>query len=121
MSTKMLAVRGAFTLVLIWCAYQLAAQSEASLQVEIRDAASGEIVPAMVCITSLADHKWRTPPDGTAAPPYSKVRDFYDPNPWTAGQIGPVRLTSAEFRDNQARVPIYDGQSSYPYWHEPAA
>jgi hypothetical protein len=121
MSSKTVALRSSFLVLLIWGGYHLTAQSEASLAVEIRDDASGEIVPVMVCITSLADHKWRTPPDGTAAPPYSKVREFYDPAPWTPGQIGPVRLTTAEPRDNQARVPMYDGRNSYPYWHEPAA
>ena len=118
---KLLVLRGSLLLMLIWSGYHLTAQSEASLSVEIRDAASGEIVPAMVCISSLADHKWRAPPDGTIAPPYSKVRDFYDPAAWTPGQIGPVRLTTAEPRDGQARVLMYDGQNSYPYWHEPAA
>jgi hypothetical protein len=121
MSKRILVLRGSLFLLLIWGAYHLTAQSEVSLSVEIRDAGTGEIVPAMVCVTSLADHKWRTPPDGTVAPPYSKVRDFYDPAPWTPGQIGPVRLTTGEPRDNQARVPMYDGQISYPYWHEPAA
>ena len=62
-----MALRGSLLLLLIWGAYHLTAQSEASLSVEIRDA-SGEISPAMVCITSLADGKWRTPPDGTTAP-----------------------------------------------------
>ena len=107
----MLALRGSLLLLLIWGAYHLTAQSEASHSVEIRDA-SGEISPAMVCITSLADGKWRTPPDGTTAPPYSKVREFYDPAPWTPGQIGPLRLTTAEPRAGQARVMMYDGQIS---------
>ncbi|HEY3838414.1 MAG TPA: CehA/McbA family metallohydrolase [Bryobacteraceae bacterium] len=116
-----LALRATLLALTIWGAYHLTAQSEANLSVEIRDAATGEITPAMVCITSLADHKWRTPPDGAYAPRYSRVRDFYDPAPWTPGQIGPVRLTTAKPRDNQARVPAYTGSDSYPYWHEPAA
>lgn len=121
MSPRLFALRGSFFALLIWGAYHLAAQSEASLSVEIRDAATGEIIPAMVCVTSLADHKWRTPPDGSVVPPYSKVREFYDPAPWASGQIGPVRLTTAEPVDVQARVKMYDGQITYPYWHEPAA
>lgn len=48
---------------------------EGTLTVEIRDAASGQITPAMVCITSLQDNKWRTPPDGRVAPPYTLVPD----------------------------------------------
>lgn len=121
MKTRTLLLRGAFLVLLGWAAYRSAAQSEASLSVEIRDAATGQVVPAMVCITSLADHKWRTPPDGSAVPPYTRVRDFYEPKPWKPGEIGPVRLTSAEPQDFQARVQMYDGQISYPYWHEPAA
>lgn len=118
---RIIALRGLLAVMLVWSAYHLTAQAEGSLSVEIRDGAAGEIVPAMVCVTSLEDHKWRTPPDGSVVPPYSKVREFYDPKPWTPGQIGPVRLTTAEPRDGQARVMMYDGQTSYPYWHEPAA
>jgi hypothetical protein len=121
MSLRLVFLRTAFIALSIWGAYHLTAQSEATLAVEIRDGAMGEMIPAMVCITSLADHKWRTPPDGSAVAPYSKVREFYDPAVWKPGQIGPVRLTTAEPRDNQARVPMYDGKTSYPYWHEPAA
>jgi hypothetical protein len=121
MPPRLLVLRGAFVVVLGWSAYYVTAQSAASLTVDIRDETTGKLVPAMVCITSLADGKWRIPPDGSVAAGYSKVRDFYDPAPWRPGQIGPVRLTTAEPRDNQARVPIYDGQSSYPYWHEPVA
>ena len=121
MSIKPIVLRGGFLMLFTWTAYHLAAQSEGSLSVEIRDGSTGDIVPAMVCVTSLADQKWRTPPDGSVVPPYSKVREFYDPKPWTPGQIGPVRLTTAEPRDGQARVMMYDGQISYPYWHEPAA
>ena len=46
-----------------------AASAEGTLRVEIRDSGTKEIVPAMVCVTSLADHKWRTPPDGRSVPP----------------------------------------------------
>ena len=35
-----------------------------TLQVEIHDQQSGEIVPAMICITSLADNTWRCRPTG---------------------------------------------------------
>ncbi|MGH7837668.1 MAG: hypothetical protein ACREQC_07565, partial [Candidatus Binataceae bacterium] len=121
MPARTLLVRIAFLLLLGWAAYRSAAQSEATLAVEIRDASTGQVVPAMVCITSQADHKWRTPPDGAIIPPYSTLHDFYEPKPWKPGQIGPVRLTTAEPPDPQARVKMYEGQTSYPYWHEPAA
>ena len=94
---------------------------DGSLHVEIRDGATGKIVPAMVCVTSLEDHKWRTPPDGTEAPPFTTVRDFLDPKQWKPGDIGPVRLTNGEYGDNEKRSYVYEGKSEYPFWQEPAA
>ena len=75
----------------------------------------------MVCITSLEDGKWRTPPDGRVSPPYTRVPDFYDPKPWKPGDIGPVRLTIGDYGDNQTRSFVYGEKSSYPFWREPAA
>jgi len=92
-----------------------------TLRVEIRDHASGAITPAMVCIQSLADGKWRTPPDGTRIPPYTTTREFYSPPEWKPGEIGPVRLTNGEYNDNDTRSIIYEGHSAYPFWREPAA
>ncbi|MGA2629417.1 MAG: hypothetical protein ABSG54_04315 [Terriglobia bacterium] len=43
---------------------ECASTDTGTLQVEIVDGSTGQVVPAMVCITSLADHKWRVPPDG---------------------------------------------------------
>ena len=57
MSPRLFALRGSFFALLIWGAYHLAAQSEASLSVEIRDAASGGIIPAMVIQALLGDLK----------------------------------------------------------------
>ncbi len=113
--------RGGFAALLGWAAYLSLAQAPGSLSVEIRDASSGALVPAMVCITSAEDHKWRVPPDGSAVPTYTTVRDLYDPKPWKPGQIGWVRLTTGEPADNQARVPNYDGLTSYPSWKEPVS
>ena len=100
-----------------------AAATEATgmLQVEIRDGATKEAVPAMVCITSLADHKWRIPPDGRTAPPYTTTRDFYEGLPsWKPGDIGPVRVTRGDYHSNDTRSSVYGGKSSYPFWREPA-
>jgi hypothetical protein len=94
---------------------------DGTLTVEIRDAASGQITPAMVCITSLQDNKWRTPPDGRVAPPYTRVPDFLDPKEWKPGDIGPVRLTVGNWRDNNTRSFLYGERSGYPFWAEPAA
>ena len=100
----------------------LASQTgEGTLHVDIRDAAGGRVTPAMVCITSLRDNKWRTPPDGRVAPPYTRVPDFMDPKEWKPGDIGPVRLTVGDWRDNQTRSSIYGAKSGYPFWAEPAA
>jgi len=93
-----------------------------TLRVEILDGSTGQIVPAMVCISSLTDHKWRVPPDGRLVPPFTTVRDFYeDPNFWTPGDVGPVRVTNGEYNDNETRSFVYAGKSSYPFWEEPAA
>jgi hypothetical protein len=94
---------------------------EGTLNVNIRDRESGRVTPAMVCITSLHDNKWRTPPDGRVAPPYTRVPDFMDPKEWKPGEIGPVRLTVGDWRDNQTRSFLYGEKSGYPFWAEPAA
>ncbi len=98
-----------------------AAGAEGTLKVEIRDGVTKEIVPAMVCVTSLADHKWRTPPDGRSVPPFTTSRDFYEGfYSWKPGDIGPVRVTNGEYNDNDVRSFVYAGKSSYPFWQEPA-
>jgi hypothetical protein len=102
--------------------YFAAAQSgEGFLRVEILDSATGGHIPAMVCITSLADGKWRVPPDGSVAPGYTRVPDFYEGRPWRPGDIGPVRLTAGDYKDNQTRSSIYGTASAYPFWKEVAA
>ena len=107
--------RGGFAALLGFAAYWSRAQAPATLSVEILDG------PAMVSVTSLEDHKWRVPPDGSVVPPYTRVRDFYEPKPWKPGQIGWVRLTTAEPFDAQGRSPTYEGLISYPYWKEPVS
>jgi hypothetical protein len=98
-----------------------AVDGDGTLRVEIRDKATGALTPAMVCITSLADGKWRTPPDGRVDSGYTTVRDFYKPFDWKPGDIGPLRLTNGEYKNNDTRSSIYEGQPAYPYWKEPAA
>ena len=115
-------VRGIFLGMAAVALYTISAvDGEATLRVEIRDKGTGRVTPAMVCITSLADGNWRTPPDGRVVPPFTTTREFYTPVPWKPGQIGLVRLTNGEFKDNDTRSTIYEGQSVYPYWTEPAA
>src|SRR5579872_1364766 len=115
-------VRSAGAALFAWAVYAILGQSgTAILTVEIRDKATGAPTPAMVCITSLADGKWRTPPDGTVVPPYTTTREFYTPPDWKPDDIGPVRLTNGDYKDNDTRSVIYEGRSAYPFWHEPAA
>ena len=95
--------------------------AEGTLLVEIRDHVTKQIVPAMVCITSLADHKWRRPPDGRSAPPFTTSRDFYEGfYTWKPGDVGPIRVTNGEYNDNDTRSFVYAGKSAYPFWQEPA-
>jgi hypothetical protein len=95
--------------------------ADGTLQVEIRDHVSKEIVPAMVCVTSLSDNKWRTPPDGKIIPPFTSTREFYDGfYSWKPGDIGPVRVTSGNYHNNEIRSGVYAGESAYPFWQEPA-
>ena len=118
----LLVVSAALAVTLGWATYTVVGQSgEGTLRVEIRDQATGHLVPAMVCITSLDDHKWRIPPDGSVVPPYSTASQFYDPPSWKPGQIGPVRLTNGEYNDNNVRSHVYDGRPGIPFWREPAA
>lgn len=112
-------LRMALVLVLAWTAFSQS--PEGTLIVEIRDEKTRQIVPAMVCVTSVADGKWRTPPDGHNVPPYSTAKHFYDPPSWKPGDIGPVRLTNGEHNNNDIRSFVYEGRSSLPFWREPAA
>ena len=57
--------------------YSILGQSDVgTLRGTIRDKASGAVVPAMICITSLADHTWRVPPDGRDPAPFLRNIDF---------------------------------------------
>ena len=122
MRARPVLVRIAAAGILGWTLYSISAQSgTGTLRVEIRDKSTGRVTPAMVCITSLADGKWRTPPDGTTVPPYTTTREFYSPPDWQPGAIGPVRLTNGDYHDNDTRSSIYEGRPAYPFWKEPAA
>jgi hypothetical protein len=98
-----------------------AANAEGTLRVEILDYETKQETTAMVCITSLADRKWRTPPDGRTVPPFTTNRDFYKGlYSWKPGDVGPVRVTNGEYPGNDTRSFVYAGKSAYPFWQEPA-
>jgi hypothetical protein len=110
-------VRGSFILLAGWASYSTLGQSgSGTVHVEIEDK-----LPAMVCITSLADNTFRTPPDGQKAAPFSTVAGFHAILPWKPGDIGPVRVTAGEYNDNLTRMAHYEGRPAYPFWSEPAA
>ena len=64
-------VAGALGLVAALAPYSTGQSDTGTLRVAIRDKASGEVVPAMICITSLADKTWRVPPDGRTPATFS--------------------------------------------------
>jgi hypothetical protein len=98
-----------------------AATAVGTLQVEILDDTTKKNTPAMVCITSLADRKWRTPPDGRTVPPFTVDRDFYEGfYSWKPGDVGPVRVTNGKYPGNDPRSIVYGEKSAYPFWQEPA-
>ena len=116
-NSRTIFVRGASILLAAWAAYSTLGQSGAgTLRVEIEDK-----LPAMVCITSLADNTWRVPPDGQKVAPFSTVAGFHAILPWKPGDIGPVRVTAGEFNDNITRMAHYEGRPAYPFWSETAA
>ena len=48
-----------------------------TLSVAIRDKASGKVVPAMICITSLADNTWVCRPTGSTRPVIIPTRRLF--------------------------------------------
>ena len=116
-----------------------------TLRAAIRDAQDGEIVPAMICITSPADNTWRTPPDGRDPAGYVTNQDIIlgrmkgieyvagKQKKWFPGDPGPPVLMAGDFQEDPAdaklpyleqkrkRNPWYDGKPAVPFWKEPAA
>ncbi|MGH7138638.1 MAG: CehA/McbA family metallohydrolase, partial [Pirellulales bacterium] len=131
----------ALGLLMAVAAQPVVAQSEvATLQVEIHDRQSGQIVPAMICITSLADNTWRVPPDGRMPAGYITNRDIIEgrsmgmeyvagkQKKWSPGDPGPAVLMNGDFGDDitvppdkRKRNPWYEGKPAVPFWKDPAA
>ena len=105
-----------------------------TLSVTIKDKATGETVPAMVCITSTADGTWRVPPDGTIVSPTpvtgpQQIEGWAaGPGEWKPDQPGPVRIVknspipgvTMEMRQGGSYV-AYALAPALPYWEEPVA
>ena len=135
-----------FILLFVLAAIPILAQLDTgTLSVTIRDKSSGEVVPAMICITSLADNTWRVPPDGRLPAGYVTNPNFIlgrlkgpdwvmgAEKKWSPGDPGPVVLMAGKFADDptEGKVPYmqskrkrnlwYDGKPAIPFWKEPAA
>jgi catechol 2,3-dioxygenase-like lactoylglutathione lyase family enzyme len=103
------------------------------LRVSIRDKASGQIVPAMVSITSAADNTYRVPPDGRSPASFLRNIDFIaarwksieyiagEKKKWFPGDPGPVLVMNGTFPDQLTRDQWYYGGPAIPFWKEPAA
>ncbi len=129
---RAVALRAALVLIFGFAPYSIFGQSDlGTLRVAIHDKANGQVVPAMICITSLADNTWRTPPDGRLPAPYVTNKDFIagrlkeieyiagDKKKWFPGDVGPAVLTTGDFKEDGKLW--YDNVRPMPYWKEPAA
>ena len=104
-----------------------------TLKVAIRDKASGQVVPAIICITSVADNTFRVPPDGRTPATFMRNVDLIQarwksieyiagPNKkWFPGDPGPALVMNGTFKDNPTRDLWYYGGPAIPLWKEPAA
>ena len=132
--SRLLVVLAALALLFSLTPYSILGQSDVgTLRVAIRDKASGQIVPAMICITSLADNTWRQPPDGRAPASFLKNIDFIQarwksieyiagPNKkWFPGDPGPGLVMNGTYPDQITRDLWYYGGPAIPFWKEPAA
>ena len=138
---KIVTVSGMLALLFGLAAYPVFGQSDVgTLSVSIRDKASGQVVPAMVCITSLADNTWRIPPDGRDPAGYVTNPDMIagrlkgveyvagTQKKWFPGDIGPAVLMAGYFEEDltapfakKHRNPWYYGKPAVPFWKDPAA
>ncbi len=95
-------------------------ESGLNVNFQIKDASTGKITPAMICLTNLQDSTIHTPMLNSVTGAISKTSDFYrgiefskDRN-WT----GPVRKTNGSGNNND-RSFVYGALSSVPFWNDP--
>lgn len=86
-------VRTGFAVLVVAVCSMLAFSGDGTLKVEIVDDVTGQVLPAMVCITSVSDGTFRTPANGRAISPYSTVPEMLA-GKWAASDVGPPRLRS---------------------------
>jgi hypothetical protein len=140
-----MAVAGSLALLLGLAAWPALGQSEKPridfgvLNVAIRDKATGKSVPAMICITSLADNTWVVPPDGQHPAGYHTNPEIIQgrlqgieylagmDKKWFPGDPGPAVLMTGDTKADakatwtkQRRNPWYQG-NAVPFWNDPAA
>lgn len=90
------------------------------VDIRITEAASGQITPAMVCITNLNNGKVYTPPDGDTAAlptypaPFFKGIAFSSHKNWH----GPIRRMLGKGEVNGQRTYVYGDKPTLPYWSD---
>jgi catechol 2,3-dioxygenase-like lactoylglutathione lyase family enzyme len=126
-------VLGALFVLFSLAPFSIQGQSDVgTLRVSIREKSTREVVPAMICITSLADNTWRVPPDGTKPAGFLRNVDFIaarwlsvehvgGDRKWFPGEPGPPLVMNGKFPDNITRDLWYNGGPAIPFWKEPAA
>ncbi|MGN6436613.1 MAG: CehA/McbA family metallohydrolase [Agriterribacter sp.] len=91
------------------------------VDIRVTEAASGQITPAMVCITNLDNGKVYTPPYGDTAgaatypAPFFKGIAFSSHSNW----CGPVRKMKGKGAVNGQRTYVYGEKPTLPYWTDP--
>ena len=133
-ASRFLVMPGALALIIGLAPWSSLGQSDTgTLRVAIHDKANGQVVPAIVCITSLADNTFRVPPDGRTPAKFQRNVDLiqarwksieYIAGPdkkWFPGDPGPALVMNGTFKDNVTRDLWYYGGAAIPFWKEPAA
>jgi hypothetical protein len=104
-----------------------------TLHVVITDKNGGKEVPALVCITSVAEASWRVPPDGTIVSPHAVTGEEQiagwaagpGTKEWTPVDPGPVRVMISGSQAPARTVQrgdvhrVYGGLPAMPFWNEP--
>lgn len=109
-----------FCTVLICFCLLPSANAETLLNIRLIESSTGEITPAMVCITGTSEGEVRLPPDGRVLDKPGTIHDFLDGVEFEEERnwIGPIRKTAGK-GNNDDRAFVYEMRPSIPYWSEP--